>query len=475
MPERGKPTLLLAGAILLVTLVLGASSAAAVNAPLGLGALGWDQVFDDEFGGSSLDTSKWYPSRWFAVHCEPGATPGEMQYYTDRPANVSVSGGYLHLIGRDEPYRCPEGSWAGSRPYTSGWVQTGGGQAADGSQKKPGFTMGLGYVEARLKLPPGKALWSAFWMLPVTTDAAGIQHYESRPEIDGLEVLGDSGNFWRFNVHFNPDINWNDPYDGPDTTAGWHTIGVWRKADSIEWYADGQHVRTYDGPGIPSPDVRLYLILNLVVGGDYPGTPDASTPLPAEMLVDYVRAWTPASLPPASEDEPPFVGLTAPRAGSALRSTVSAAADASDDHGVSSVEFWLDSRRLATDHLAPYAADAATPANLASGPHTLSARTVDGQGLSASSAVTVYRGGSSSRSAARRAGRPAYRARTSGSDIFLRGPARHKLRVTLAPCGGQASARSLRLDVRLSRKGRAQRVLPGSRFCVTRLTRLATR
>ena len=475
MPARGKPTLLLSAAMLLVTLALGASAAAAVDSPVGLGGYGWKPVFDDEFNGSSLDTSKWYPSRWFAVHCAPGATPGEMQYYTDRPANVSVSGGNLHLTGRKESYNCPDGSWAGTRPYTSGWVQTGGGQAFDGSQRKPGFTMGLGYSEARVKLPPGKALWSAFWMMSVSTDSQGIQRYTARPEIDGLEVLGDSGNFWRFNVHFSPDINWNDPYDGPDTTAGWHTIGVWRKADSIEWYADGQLVRTYDGPGIPSPDVRLYLILNLVVGGDYPGTPDASTPLPADMLVDYVRAWEPAALPPVSQNKPPQVSLIAPAAGSHLGSTLSAAADAWDDHGINSVDFWLDSTRVASDLAAPYTAEATTSPSLAAGPHTLSARTVDAHGLSASSAVTVYRGGAVGRNENRHTSRPAYRAETSGSNLFVRGPARRKVRVTLTACSGQPLASPLRRDIQLSRKGRAKRVLPGTRFCVIRLRQLKQR
>ena len=475
MPERGRSTLLVAAAILLVTLVLGATSAAAVNAPLGLGAYAWKPVFDDEFDGSSLDKSKWYPSRWFAVHCAPGATPGEQQFYTDRTANVSVSGGYLHLTGRKESYNCPEGSWAGTRPYTSGWVETGGGQAADGSQTKPGFTMGPGYVEARVKLPPGKGLWSAVWMMSVDTDAAGVQHYPARPEIDALEVLGDSGDIWRVNTHLVPDIDWGEHYQGPDTTAGWHTIGVWRKDDSIEWYADGQPVWTYDGPGIPSAGVRMYVILNLVVGGDYPGSPDANTAFPADMMVDYVRAWEPAALPPVSQDQPPLVSLTAPAPGSRLGSTLSAAANAYDDHGLNSVEFWLDSNRVATDIDAPYAAQTAIDPSLASGPHTLSARTVDGQGLTASSAVTVYRGGSSRRREARRAGRPAYRAETSGSKLFLRGPARHRLRVTLTACSGEPLARPLRLDVRLSRRGRAQRVLPGRRFCVIRLARLATR
>jgi hypothetical protein len=151
------------------------------------------------------------------------------------------------------------------------------------------------------------------------------------------------------------------------------------------------------------------------------------------------------------------------------------AANATDDYGLSSVEFWLDSTRVATDLDAPYSAQTVASPDLAPGPHTLSARTVDGQGLSASSAVTIYRGATAGRQETRRSRHPAYRAETTGAELFLRGPARRTLRVTLAACSGPPLARPLRLDVRLSRKGRAKRVLHGNRFCVIRLRELKQR
>jgi beta-glucanase (GH16 family) len=283
----------------LAMLLAGQTVSAGAASPVGPTSQAWTQVFDDEFSGSSLDQSRWYPNRWFAASCAKGATSNELQYYTGRSSNVSVAAGSLHLTARREAYYCGEASWSGNSAYTSGWVQTGGSRASDGSTRQPGFTMGLGYVEARIKLPRGKGLWPAVWMLQTYRDGAGRQQYPTRPEIDNLEVLGDSTKTWRFNVHL-PGADQGSNYAGPDTSTGWHTIGVWRRADRIDWFVDGKPTWSYSGPSVPAPDIRMYVVLNLAVGGDWPGAPDAATGFPAEMLVDYLRAWEPASPAPSS-------------------------------------------------------------------------------------------------------------------------------------------------------------------------------
>lgn len=462
--QRGRGSII-AAAVLVATLAsLAGSWAGASGDPLGQGALAWRQVFGDEFEGSALDRGRWYPSRWFAAHCAPGATPGELQYYTDRPANVSVSGGYLHLTARREQFNCGEGAWAGTKAYTSGWVQTGGSDASDGSEVEPGFTLGLGYAEARFKVPPGKGLWSAFWMLPVRGEDGN--EYPTRPEIDNLEILGDSADVWRLNLHLLGGIDENHHFDGPDTTAGWHTIGVWRKANRIQWFADGRPIWSYSGPSIPGAGVRMYLILNLVPGGDYPGIPDAATKFPAEFLVDYVRAWEQAPLPPATQNTPPSVRLTEPTPGSRLRSPLSLSAEASDDSGLSSVQFWLDSRRVAVDFGPPFKAGQAIANTLPAGLHTVSARAVDGHGVPASSAVTVYRGLNKRPGSARKG--PGYRVESRGLRLTAHGPRRGSLRVTLKPCSPPARKRRVVLRLHLTRKGTARRRMPG-RLCVVGL------
>jgi beta-glucanase (GH16 family) len=289
-------------ALLAIALLLaGRADPAGAAAPVGQGAQSWTQVFDDEFSGSALDQSRWYPNRWFAASCASGATSNELQYYTGRQSNVAVGGGSLHLTARRGAYHCGEASWTGNSAYTSGWVQTGGSRASDGSSRQPGFTLGLGYVEARIKLPRGKGLWPAVWMLQTYRDGAGTQQYPSRAEIDNLEVLGDSPKTWRFNVHLPGDVDEGSNFAGPDSTAGWHTIGVWRKADRIVWFVDGRQTWSYSGPSVPDPDDRMYVVLNLAVGGDWPGAPDAGARFPAQMLVDYVRAWKPAAAIPAPQ------------------------------------------------------------------------------------------------------------------------------------------------------------------------------
>src|SRR4051812_28536993 len=174
-PRRPLAALASAIGLLALALALATSAGHAQADPAAEAGVTWTQVFDDEFSGTALDRGSWYPNRWFAATCAKGATSEELEYYTGRQANVSVADGHLQLTARKESYSCGEGSWAGTSSYTSGWVQTGGARASDGSAEAPGFTLGLGYVEARIKLPAGKGLWPAVWMLQTYRDGGGKQ------------------------------------------------------------------------------------------------------------------------------------------------------------------------------------------------------------------------------------------------------------------------------------------------------------
>ncbi len=273
-----------------------ASAAASASAPTGQRGA-WSPIFADEFDGSALDASRWYPNRWFAASCARGATHGELAYYTGRPSNVSVGAGALRLVARREPFfTCGEASWAGRGTYTSGWVQTGGARASDGSLVQPGFTMSTGFVEARVRLPAGRGLWPAMWLLSTRRDGDGKRRYPSRPEIDAFEVVGHAPDVWQHHVHFDG-VDEGHAAPGPSSAAGWHTIGLHRERGRLTWYVDGRRTWRYAGPGVPDPGVRMYVILNLAVGGEWPGAPADSTAFPATMLVDYVRAWRPAPTP----------------------------------------------------------------------------------------------------------------------------------------------------------------------------------
>ena len=237
-------------------------------------------LFDEEFNGRSLDAA-WYPNRWFATNCSSGATSGESQYYA--PARVSVANGRLALTAKAGNYTCREGSWSGTKPYSSGWVHTGGAATDTGLVRKPGFTFLYGHVDVRFREPAGKGLWPAIW-LAADGGPGAPQSYPWPPEIDMLESYGNPTT-WSFHVHLAGNINTGRDFTGPDTSTGFHTVSLdWRPA-RITWSIDGKPTYTYTGANIPH--VPMYLIANLATGGAA-GPTDAAK-LPATMLVDWIH------------------------------------------------------------------------------------------------------------------------------------------------------------------------------------------
>jgi beta-glucanase (GH16 family) len=241
----------------------------------------------DGFDGSSVDGGTWYPNRWFASTCAAGATSGEQQWY--RPSAVAESGGKLVLTASAGANSCSEGSWGGTKSYSSGWAQTGGSRSVDGTTA-PGRTFLYGRVDVRFRADAGRGLWPAIWLLaPGTASTSGKLPYPSRPEIDVLEVHGDAPGLWRFHLHSTDRTGANvDPgqeYAGPDTSTGYHTASVDWRADHITWFVDGVARWTYRGAGIPNQP--MYLIVNLAVGG-IAGTPDSAA-FPAHMQIDSVQ------------------------------------------------------------------------------------------------------------------------------------------------------------------------------------------
>jgi beta-glucanase (GH16 family) len=181
---------------------------------------------------------------------------------------------------------CTEGTKI-TRPYQSGWAQTGGAKTMKGTVKPPAVTFTYGHVEVRFRTPAGRGLWPAIWLLSPGTN----QTYPVRPEIDILEQHGDTPGVWRFHVHFNvngSDINQGLDVNGPDTTTGFHTVGLDWSPGLLRFWIDGAAAWTYNGAGVP--DVAMYMILDLAVGGDA-GTPDPNA-FPANFLVDWVHITT---------------------------------------------------------------------------------------------------------------------------------------------------------------------------------------
>lgn len=150
---------------------------------------------------------------------------------------------------------------------------------------EPRFTQTYGVFEMRAKLPKGKGLWPAFWLLPASK--------EWPPEIDVMEVLGDRVTQYHTTLHSKADgkpvMSSIAPHPVPDLSAEFHTYGVeWGEKEIVFYFDDHEIARTPTPADMHQP---FYMLANLAVGGKWPGSPDASTVFPAVMQIEWIRAW----------------------------------------------------------------------------------------------------------------------------------------------------------------------------------------
>lgn len=290
-PRRApRPGVLVAAVIVVVG--LATLAAAAVGPPASgpgaprMGAPPGPLTWADEFGGAAGAPPD--PSRWRLETGGSGWGNGELQYYTDSPGNASTDGeGHLVITARREN---PGDLWChyGRCEYTSARLIT-----ADR------FAQQYGRFEARIKIPGGQGTWPAFWMLG--QDIFTTEPWPASGELDVMENVGaEPGTVWG-SLH-GPGYSGADAIhasttlpDGERFADDFHTFTVDWAPGAITWYVDGVEYsrRTpADTGGDPWVfDDPFFLLLNLAVGGDWPGPPDESTPLPARMLVDHVRAY----------------------------------------------------------------------------------------------------------------------------------------------------------------------------------------
>lgn len=284
-------------------------------------ARGYKMTFHDEFDGTKLDTTKW----GYQYGCFDPAQRSQAQY-TDSPDNVSVRDGYLNLTARYSPMKtkwdgtqiprtCKHGSVTYDAPFTSGMITT---KTKDGKVLYAAPGTGF-YAEARIKLPSARPSWSAFW----GTGTKGA--YPANGEIDVFESKGYDPTHLMSNVH-TPRIG--EPtkttqHQGMmkgDTTSSqseFHTYGVRKTSDAIEFYFDGTLTHTVkmsdikgDNPFLDK-DNNLVLMLNQMVGGSYLAKQSnwsdktyvdatkyaddykSADGAGATMYVDYVRVYEP--------------------------------------------------------------------------------------------------------------------------------------------------------------------------------------
>jgi beta-glucanase (GH16 family) len=225
---------------------------------------GWKMIFDCEFENPA-DLKKWNIP-WRSENAN-----NELQCYT--PKAVTVDNGFLYIKARKE-----DTNYGGKpRHYTSGILNT---------QKKLDITYGR--FDIRFKVPKGKGYWPAFWLLPSDNSWP--------PEIDWVEILGHDTKTLYITNHFGKHVNGDHPSHGakkfeasnPDFSEDFHTVtGIWYPGEVV-CYVDGKKA-SLSNDGIP--DQKMFMILNLAVGGDWPGNPTDETVFPGEMVVDYVRVY----------------------------------------------------------------------------------------------------------------------------------------------------------------------------------------
>ena len=245
---------------------------------------GWNLVWSDEFSqadGSAPDASKWGYDTGGG-----GWGNNELQYYTSRTNNARIEGGQLVIEARQESY--------GGRNYTSARLLTKG---------KKSWTYGR--IEARLKIPRGQGIWPAFWMLGANIDSLG---WPACGEIDVMENIGREPGIIHGTVH-GPGYSGGNSIGGSFTFAAgtavaddFHVFAVEWETNRIRWFVDGTNYFNVTPGSLPAGaswvfNAPEFILLNLAVGGNWPGNPDATTVFPQRLLVDYVRVYARANPP----------------------------------------------------------------------------------------------------------------------------------------------------------------------------------
>ncbi len=246
---------------------------------------GWTLAWSDEFNaadGTAVDPSHWH-------HDTGGNGWGnqELEYYTEDASNAEQRAGNLVITAKRDG-ASSHSCWYGSCQFTSARLLTSG-----------KFSTAYGRVEARIKVPAGKGMWPAFWMLGDNIGDSNVG-WPKCGEIDIMEIIGSEPGMLHGSMH-GPGYSGGSPLTAstklPSTanlSDDFHTYAVEWAPDSVKFYVDTTLYETRTPSDTPPGSAWVFnhpffLILNVAVGGQWPGSPDASTPVPARMLVDYVR------------------------------------------------------------------------------------------------------------------------------------------------------------------------------------------
>jgi beta-glucanase (GH16 family) len=243
----------------------------------------WDLTWNEEFDGPdgfAPDLSK-----WTIVTGGNGWGNNELEYYTARPQNVQTQNGNLVITAAQEEYTGPDGV---ARSYTSARLNT-----------ATKFEQTYGRFEARIKIPAGQGIWPAFWLLG---GDIGKAKWPACGEIDIMENIGREPSVIHGTIH-GPGYSGAKAIGAPTSISSgqfsddYHVYAVEWEPNEIRFYMDGDLYETRAPADLPPGtkwvyDHPFFIILNVAVGGGWPGNPDATSIYPQKMFVDYVRVYT---------------------------------------------------------------------------------------------------------------------------------------------------------------------------------------
>ena len=250
----------------------------APSTPIERGTLVWSDEFN-QTDGSAPDAAKW--------NYETGGSGwgnNELEYYTTSTNNARIEDGNLVIEARRENF--------GGKNYTSARLVT-----------KGKWSWTYGRIEARIKLSRGQGIWPAFWMLGTNIDAS---RWPACGEIDIMENIGREAGLIHGTVH-GPGYSGGNGIGGPAALPGgaafaddFHVYAMECEPNRIRWLVDDQPYFTITPARLPAGTQWVYnqpkfLLLNLAVGGAWPGNPDEKTIFPQRLLVDYVRVYNRAA------------------------------------------------------------------------------------------------------------------------------------------------------------------------------------
>ena len=294
----------------------------------------WKLVWSDEFDGTTLNTTNWTRETG-----GDGWGNNELEYYTNRDVNAFVSDGMLTIKALQESY--------GGKNYTSARLITKG---------KRFFKYGK--IEARIKLPYGQGIWPAFWTLGQNISNVG---WPACGELDIMELIGGGVNrdnrvygtaHWDNNGHQSYGLNYTLP--SGNFSDDFHVFSIVWDASKIEWYCDNNKYCTLSLTPSYLDELKAeqFIILNLAVGGNWPGNPNSTTVFPQTMLVDYVRVYKDTLGLPS-------INMISPANNSQFNpgETIKLTAEANPADNIKKIEFLQDAVKIGETSIKPYSWD----------------------------------------------------------------------------------------------------------------------